>query len=90
MGANTSLGYDARANPIQAFPIHRDTYISPSGGVSDLSVEGYGVIHAAADVDLTFTLDDSGTLSLSLPAGADIAIGYGIVSVTSTVQIWMS
>jgi hypothetical protein len=72
---------------IQAFPVTSGTFI---GTATDVDVSSRNIVHAAADGTLTFTLVDGSSLVFEVTAGQDLAIGAGVLLLTSTGTVWIS
>ena len=71
---------------IQAFPIQANTFV---GTATDLNMNGYKIVHASADGDLTFTFT-SGDITISVVNGMDIAVSNACISMTSSMEVWVS
>jgi len=75
------------AEIIQAFPVKATTY---SGVPNGFNANGYEILHAAADGDVTFDYGVGGVVVLSVLAGQDIAFGSDVQTITATAVVWIS
>ena len=72
---------------IQAFPIHAGTFI---GTASSLDASPYKLVHAVDDVVVDLTFESGQSVSVSIAAGGDIALGRGCEAITSSAEVWIS
>ena len=71
---------------IQAFPVERETYV---GTLTNYPAENKEIIHVVEDGSITFDFGDH-DITLDVVAGLDLALGHGIVEITSTGTVWIS
>jgi hypothetical protein len=75
---------------IQALPIHKDTYISPDGGMTGYTVTKESVVHCLEDGELTFDFGMHGTKTVPAIAGMDYALGGACQEISSTAKVIVS
>ena len=74
-------------NVIQAFVVNGNTYV---GTPTDFDVDGFELVHAAADCDVTFNFGGSNNVVVTVTNGQDLVIGPGCISVSATGTVWIS
>ena len=75
------------AEVIQAFPVEANTHVgTPSG----FNANGYKILHAAADCDVTFDFGILGSVIISVTAGQDLAFNSDVQTITATATCWIS
>ena len=84
MMARSNDGYS-----IQAFPIHKETF---KGTATDLDCGNYSVVHALADVRITFKFNDTSKMDLDIDMveHMDFGITEDVKSITSTASVLVS
>ena len=74
-------------DPIQAFPLGPGTYV---GTPTAMDMDGYSIIHAVEDVQLTLQFSQNNSLVIDVPAGMDVAIDPQCDYLTATGKVWVS
>ena len=75
---------------IQAFPIHKGTYVSPDGGMTGFDAKGRRILHVASDGNLTFHFRGNSTVVVPVTAGQDLAIGHQCEYIDADCKVWIS
>jgi hypothetical protein len=74
-------------NPVQAFPIHAETFMGTASGVSCVNKS---VIHCVEDGSVTFYFKTTGTKTFTVTAGMDFGITRDVTTIDSSNQVWIS
>jgi len=72
---------------IQAFPVEAGTYVGVPNG---FNANGYKLLHAAVDCDVTFDFGILGVVVISVVAGQDLAFNDDVQIITATDICWIS
>ena len=71
---------------IQAFPVHRDTFI----GIASNYTGSRRIVHAVKDGKVTFRFIDGVEKEFDAVSGQDFAVPVDVESITSTATVWIS